>query len=658
MFSLRWHFAVTRSQGQATEDQAIVGVIDGSNVLLTNFRGAVIPPPMCAATLSHSYGINRIGFIRQSSNDITDTNRFFILDASNTFSTFECIVERDPERITSFLQEVRLIKSFTIPHEALQSISPNHWIWLNAEHIIFCNYFDLTSTKIYLAKLNGSTSALDILDTIDVDGVVGCSVASDIGAVIICSLTNGEIISIEIDGSRFVRPNHPNDLITYNLDGFAKHIDCITVNGALKIVSLHRGAIAVDGTELANSITSFVLSGEFVLATTYDQLKFIHMRGIEAAIINDRQTENNSELIVTVPNDSRTILQMPRGNLEAIQPRVLSICIIGKLLDAHEYHKAFNILRKQRINLNLLVDHSPRDFLQNISTFVKDIANTQWLNLFLSDLQSDDVTSTMYDGNYKHLADRYGAHIAAFGADNKIHVICERCCEYFAEHGSAEYVLPTITAHVKRKDFEATLAIIWQIRLVELEQSADQTKAVASRAHDALKYLLYLVNVNDLYDVALGMYDFDLVLFVAQRSQKDPKEYIPFLNDLKQLEENYRKFRIDNYLKRYEKALTNIVKCGVEKLDECLELIEKHNLYTLAIRAFKPNDECYNDVVLQYANHLRSKGAFYEASLMYERGADFKQACLSAKHTLNWRRCVQLAKNASYSAEETEKLCL
>jgi len=37
---------------------------------------------------------------------------------------------------------------------------------------------------------------------------------------------------------------------------------------------------------------------------------------------------------------------------------------------------------------------------------------------------------------------------------------------------------------------------------------------------NALRYLLYLVDVNDLYNVALGTYDFDLVLLVAEKSQK------------------------------------------------------------------------------------------------------------------------------------------
>lgn len=42
----------------------------------------------------------------------------------------------------------------------------------------------------------------------------------------------------------------------------------------------------------------------------------------------------------------------------------------------------------------------------------------------------------------------------------------------------------------------------------------------SASAEEALKYLLFLVNVNDLYEHSLGTYDFDLVLMVAEKSQK------------------------------------------------------------------------------------------------------------------------------------------
>jgi len=50
-----------------------------------------------------------------------------------------------------------------------------------------------------------------------------------------------------------------------------------------------------------------------------------------------------------------------------------------------------------------------------------------------------------------------------------------------------------------------------------------------------LKYAKHIVNINELYSVALGMYDLPLAVMVAEKSQKDPKEYLPFLNKLNKL---------------------------------------------------------------------------------------------------------------------------
>ena len=51
-------------------------------------------------------------------------------------------------------------------------------------------------------------------------------------------------------------------------------------------------------------------------------------------------------------------------------------------------------------------------------------------------------------------------------------------------------------------------------------QDASEGSDVPVMAEDALKYVLFLVDVNELFDVALGMYDFTLVLLVAEKSQK------------------------------------------------------------------------------------------------------------------------------------------
>ena len=43
---------------------------------------------------------------------------------------------------------------------------------------------------------------------------------------------------------------------------------------------------------------------------------------------------------------------------------------------------------------------------------------------------------------------------------------------------------------------------------------------------------------------------------------QDPKEYLPFLNELRKLSQFYRQYRIDVHLHRYEQALENISHCG------------------------------------------------------------------------------------------------
>ena len=39
---------------------------------------------------------------------------------------------------------------------------------------------------------------------------------------------------------------------------------------------------------------------------------------------------------------------------------------------------------------------------------------------------------------------------------------------------------------------------------------------------DAVKYIIFLVDAATLFDLALGMYDFSLVLMIAQHAQKVP----------------------------------------------------------------------------------------------------------------------------------------
>jgi elongator complex protein 1 len=92
---------------------------------------------------------------------------------------------------------------------------------------------------------------------------------------------------------------------------------------------------------------------------------------------------------------------MPRGNLEAIVPRILLLDTLRALLDRytchasmfilmtcrHDYKTALLMMRKHRIDMNLLYDHNPAAFLEHLESFVTQVNNPELLNLFLSSLR-------------------------------------------------------------------------------------------------------------------------------------------------------------------------------------------------------------------------------------------------------------------------------
>jgi len=166
-------------------------------------------------------------------------------------------------------------------------------------------------------------------------------------------------------------------------------------------------------------------------------------------------------------------------------------------------------------------------------------------------------------------------------------------------------------------------------------------------ACDALKYLLHFINIDELYDIALGMYDFELAMFIASKSSKDPKEYVVVLNSLKKLEildENYMKYSINMYLKRYESALEFLAK-DLTKFDECLDLIRSQELYTMAIKSFKKNTTQHEKIAEIYGEFLSSKHKYIEAGMMFHRSGNLRKALkYFSMSSDNWEDVIAILK--------------
>lgn len=169
---------------------------------------------------------------------------------------------------------------------------------------------------------------------------------------------------------------------------------------------------------------------------------------------------------------------------------------------------------------------------------------------------------------------------------------------------------------------------------------AQLMKQDESMVDKAVEHICFLADVNRLYENALGLYNLDLALLVAQQSQKDPREYLPFMQNLQSMTELRRRFTIDDFLARYAKALTHL-----HELDAFTELqayTQNHSLYQSALSLYRYNPVQYTTLTALYAAHLESKSHFKEAALAYESLPNYVKAttCYLSSGPSQWRETL------------------
>lgn len=78
---------------------------------------------------------------------------------------------------------------------------------------------------------------------------------------------------------------------------------------------------------------------------------------------------------------------MSRGNTETIYPRALVVAGVRRSIEAKDYKTAFLACRSQRVDLNILHDHAPEQFLQSVEVVVDQLKKIEYIDLFLSQLR-------------------------------------------------------------------------------------------------------------------------------------------------------------------------------------------------------------------------------------------------------------------------------
>lgn len=196
---------------------------------------------------------------------------------------------------------------------------------------------------------------------------------------------------------------------------------------------------------------------------------------------------------------------MPRGNVETIHPRGLLLEHIKSLLSIKRYLEAFLLCRKNRLDLNLLIDYDLKLFVQNISKALQQIENPEYINLLIASLKDEKVTETIYKNSFEKNNENEGS-------SGKRNLLCDLIVSTLEDLDSEKYFNSILTGLAKKSPPDLENATKRILHLKETKGS--------DYADDAIKYLIFLADPNELFDFALGVYDLELVILVAQNSQK------------------------------------------------------------------------------------------------------------------------------------------
>ena len=100
-----------------------------------------------------------------------------------------------------------------------------------------------------------------------------------------------------------------------------------------------------------------------------------------------RSIERGGRLVTVMPSKFAVVLQMPRGNLETIYPRALVLAGIRTFIDRKDYLSAFLACRNQIVDMNILHDYNPRQFMESVQLFVDQVKRIDFIDEFLSRLK-------------------------------------------------------------------------------------------------------------------------------------------------------------------------------------------------------------------------------------------------------------------------------
>lgn len=465
----------------------------------------------------------------------------------------------------------------------------------------------------------------------DLDGEVIAMTADSSGHQVAIEFLNNNVLSFDVRNcSQTVWKDPAGKDVQFPQPCRTLLISCGNIFGLSDNFSLYRNNELL----LRTCCTSFLIHQDsfLVYTTTSHVLMITPLNDMRQPDFNDEDKnqpiDRGSKLVTTT--SSSAVMQAPRGNLELVCPRPFLWLTISSLMEQRAFLQVLKMMRKHRMSFNLLIDRYTQMFMDSIEIFVDDVSNesVDHLVLFLTSLSEHvykQPVKQQQAGDWDE-ADRIPLDQVI--KDEKIKRICKEIRDILVSKNDDRFLHPVLLTLLMCGQVDQAL---FRLKHVNQEQQREE----------ALSFLLYFVSVNDLFNEAIGTYDFDVVRMVAQKSQKDPKEYLKTIQQLQSYEpEYYMKYKIDVSLNRFVSALKHVSHCEDERImSEVLDLVQSRKLFKDAVIILQ-SDSTRKKVWHNYADYLLSKKYYKEAAIAYKRSGARISAIRCHQLSGNWDQAI------------------
>ncbi|CAO2826148.1 unnamed protein product [Amaranthus hypochondriacus] len=656
----------------AIMENSVALVIDSTSILVTPLSMTLIPPPMFSFRLIFSSAVREMAFYSNNSKNLLAA---FLSDGSL------CVVELPNLSLWEDLEGKEFTIESAVCDVTFGSLLHLEWldtrILLGASHFGFDHVRCLSQgATTDNARLGYQLMEIGVLCS---ENLVPDSVTYSSWSVKVTNQISVDKLVISISsnpakrGSAFVQFNGGDvfeyvSLASMPQSAYAPHFDKYTavalssscpwmtvghVNSCASSRPLlfglnEHGVLHVDGGILCNNCSTFSVYSNtsdqvithLIIATKQDLLYILDIADVLSGdamvkyenfmhITNKRRDDEGKKYIniwergakivgVLHGDEAAVILQTVRGNLECIYPRKLVLTSITNALVQKRFKDALLMVRRHRIDFNIVVDYCGwQAFLPSASDFVRQVNNLSYITEFVCAIKNENTSVKLYE-NYISFPSADADDIDTTRKVSSVLLAIRRGLEeHVPESPARELCILTTFARSDPPALEEALERIKVTREMELSGSNDQRRTSYPSAEEALKHLLWLSDADAVFEAALGLYDLNLAAIVALNSQRDPKEFLPFLQELERMPTLFMQYKIDLRLQRYEKALKHIVSCGEAYHSDCMALLkDQPQLFPRGLQLFTEITK-KNQVYEAWGDHLMTEKCFEDAATTF-----------------------------------------